>query len=214
MTDNKIILFEEMHKTCSALEKEFDKIPEARVNKLLALSSYINMKHSNDMEVQLMVICTHNSRRSHIGQLWLAAAADYYQIGGIKTYSGGTEQTAFNKSAIKALLGVGFQLISKHDAKTNPTYHMAWKKETTPYLAFSKKYDHAVNPQKDFAAIMVCDEADEACPVVRGCDFRLALPYVDPKRYDGSPQEADKYAECVKQMGREALYVMYTVNNK
>ena len=70
---------------------------------------------------------------------------------------------------------------------------------------FSKLYAHEQNPQQDFAAILVCDEADEACPTVEGASIRIAAPYFDPKAYDGTPLEAAKYAERRDDIGRMML---------
>ena len=50
---------------------------------------------------------------------------------------------------------------------------------------FSKHYGDPANPQQGFAALMVCGEADAACPFVKGAALRVSMPYLDPKIYDG-----------------------------
>ena len=57
----------------------------------------------------LIFVCTHNSRRSHMSQLWAQAAALSQGLD-IKAYSAGTETTAFNPRAVKALKTHGFQI--------------------------------------------------------------------------------------------------------
>jgi hypothetical protein len=157
----------------------------------------------------LVVICTHNSRRSHIGQVWLAVAADYFNLPDIHTFSGGTEATAFNIRAVHAFQKLGFRIEAVGEKNEgNPIYEVAWREQMMPYQAFSKRYEDAPNPQGQFAAIMVCSEADEACPSVFGCDFRLPLPYEDPKKFDGTALEQEKYEERIRQIGREMLFVM------
>ncbi|EDP96903.1 hypothetical protein U8527_01155 [Kordia algicida OT-1] len=159
----------------------------------------------------MIVICTHNSRRSHLGQLWLALAADYYKLPTIETFSGGTEATLFHPNAIAAVKRVGFEVSIEAQAK-NPIYNIQWKANQEPYQAFSKRFEEAPNPTQEFAAIMVCTEADEGCPFVSGTDFRIALPFEDPKAFDGTPQEEEKYDERCRQIGTEMLYVMSKVS--
>ena len=74
------------------------------------LAIYIKETLTTKKEVQLVFICTHNSRRSHMAQIWAQTAAFYYDIRNIHTYSGGTQKTAFNSSAVKALQEVGFKI--------------------------------------------------------------------------------------------------------
>lgn len=205
MKTDKLTLFGQIEMLCQELEQEFDLIPVARKEKLLLLRDYISRKIEANETPQLIVICTHNSRRSHIGQLWLAIAADYFQLPPIHTFSGGTEDTAFNIRAVRAFQEIGFDIKSKEGAE-NPIYEVTWKKGMTPYLAFSKKYDSNPNPKEKFAAIMVCTEADVGCPIVQGCDFRLALPYEDPKAFDDTDLEEEKYIERIRQIGREILF--------
>ena len=193
---------------CQQLEQEFSLIPQERKALLLSLSDYISTKIAQGLVPQIIVICTHNSRRSHIGQLWLAVGAEYYQLPSLKSYSGGTEATAFNIRAVRAFQKIGFNISPEKGSSENPTYVIRWNNQMASSFAFSKKYDAAPNPQQDFAAIMVCSEADGACPVVYGCDFRLALPYDDPKDFDDTPFEAEKYDERVKEIGREILFAL------
>lgn len=197
-----------LQRTCQQLVQQFDQISAERQMQLLLLSSYITRKLKVDETPKLIVICTHNSRRSHIGQLWLAAAADYYNLPTIQTFSGGTEATAFNDRAVKALQKIGFEIVAGTESIENLTYRIRWKDNMKPLLAFSKKYDHKVNPKAKFAAIMVCSEADADCPVVFGADFRLSLPYDDPKAFDETDLEAFKYEERVLQIGREMLFAL------
>ena len=203
--------FKEIITYCESLENEFDVIPFERKEKLLSLADYFSNKIKNGETPKAIVICTHNSRRSHLGQIWLAAGADYYQLPEIQTFSGGTEATAFNPKAVEALVRAGFEITSEDSARSNPTYKVSWMENMVPYPAFSKKYDDEPNPKEKFAAIMVCSEADEDCPYVPGTDFRLSLPYDDPKDFDGTELESQKYDERCRQIGREMLFVLKQV---
>ncbi|MFK7795942.1 MAG: hypothetical protein AB8E82_00710 [Aureispira sp.] len=205
------LLTEKLQQFCQVLEQEFFQISEKRKEKLQELSAYVLQKLSAQETPQVIVICTHNSRRSHMGQLWLAIGADYFDLPTIKTYSGGTEATAFDFRVVEAFRRIGVQIATTELTAINPVYQISWNEHMQPYEAFSKAYPSAPNPTKDFAAVMVCAEADAGCPIVSGCDVRLALPYVDPKAFDDTDREEEAYNERVHQIGREILFVLHQV---
>jgi len=199
-------VFETIIETCNKLEKEFDLITAERKKKLRELSAYIAETYQQKVTPKLIVICTHNSRRSHLGQIWLSLAAAYYQLPSIETYSGGTAATAFYKSGVEALRKIGLQIEAPPTSTSNPIYSISWNEKMKPYHAFSKVFSESPNPTQDFGAILVCNSASEACPIVHGADFRIAIPYVDPKAFDNTELESQKYEERCLQIGREFLY--------
>lgn len=203
-------LFPKITHYCAALLKEQAMIPDRRKLQLNQLSAYITKCYQNKQTPQLIVICTHNSRRSHMGQIWLAIGADYFHLPVFNSYSGGTEATAFNKRAVTALDEVGLEVVEGTNL-ANPVYKLYWSYTMSPYKAFSKKYGDLPNPTTNFGAILVCTEADGGCPIIAGADYRIALPFEDPKAYDETPLETEKYAERCRDIGREMLYVMSRV---
>lgn len=204
---NKISVF------CQTRTQEFNLISEERKAVLRNLSTYIAKKYAAKETPKMTVICTHNSRRSHLGQLWLSVGAAYYNLPKVETFSGGTEATAFNIRAVNAMRKIGFDISANNADAVNPDYQIKWSAEMNAYHAFSKKYETAPNPSQDFAAIMVCTSADEGCPIVAGCDFRLSLPFDDPKAFDDTDLEAAKYTERAEQIAREMLFVMQEVKS-
>lgn len=214
MTTTTSPLFDELLSYTKELEQNFDSIPEERKSKLISLSEYLSGKWNSNQTPKAIIICTHNSRRSHLGQLWLAVGADYYGLPEIETFSGGTEATAFHPNAVNAVRRAGFKVEAKDSTTSNPIYQISWKENMDAYNAFSTRFDEAPNPTKEFAAIMVCSEADQGCPFVPGTDFRLALPFDDPKAFDGTDVQDDKYDERCKQIGTEMLFVMSNVDLK
>jgi arsenate reductase len=192
------------------LVQEFNTIPAPRKVLLAELTQFIQKQVSIGQPVYLNFICTHNSRRSHIAQLWAQAAAHYYQVPHVACFSGGTEATAFNPRAVKAMEVVGFsiEVVKPGD---NPVYAARFADDVEPVQAFSKKYDDPFNPTKNFAAIMTCSHADENCPLVIGAAARVALTYNDPKDFDGTAQEEATYTERVHEIGREILYAFSKV---
>lgn len=192
-----------------ALQKEEDQISADRKTKLVQLSEYIVKQLEKGVPVRLNFICTHNSRRSHLGQIWAAVAADYFGIKEIQTFSGGTEATAFNPRAVAALQRIGFKIDST--GSENPRYELSYSDTEPPIIAWSKTFDDASNPKQGFAAIMTCSDADENCPFIPGADFRIPLTYRDPKEADGTPEEAARYDERARQIGRELIWMMALV---
>jgi len=190
---------------------QFDLIPEERKAILQRISDYINEKQEQNKPINLVYICTHNSRRSHLGQIWAKAAAGYYSIDKVNTYSGGTEATAFNINAINALRRIGFTIRKTTDSE-NPVYHVYHNDGDEPSVCFSKTYDNAHNPGSAFAAIMTCSDAEENCPFIPGVELRVGTTYDDPKEFDNTPLQDEKYDERCRQIALETLYAFSLVN--
>lgn len=185
---------------------EFDQIPGNRKKDLSKVADYINEHLAGNDPAKLTFICTHNSRRSHMGQIWAQTAAYYFGIEGIRTFSGGTEATAFNPNAVKAMADAGFEIISDGNPD-NPVYNVRFANDREPMQVFSKTYDDEINPREDFCAIMTCSDADENCPFIPGATLRILITYEDPKAYDNTPDEAKAYAERCYQIGIEMFYI-------
>ncbi|WP_343670840.1 protein-tyrosine-phosphatase [Chitinophaga sp.] len=192
------------------VEKDFDLIAPERRTELQKIADGVRLLLHEKGQAALIYICTHNSRRSHMGQLWAMAAATYYNIKGISSYSGGTEITAFNPNAIKALQEAGFE-IGQPAAAANPHYNIVYAEGAPAVIAFSKKYMDAPNPTSNFIAVMTCSHADDNCPFVTGASLKVATPYEDPKAGDGKPEQEQVYRERCRQIATEVLYSFYLV---
>jgi protein-tyrosine phosphatase/arsenate reductase len=199
-------MFQSIKTYCDSLVKEFDKIPTERKEVLEKITQYIAKKTLLNKTINLIYICTHNSRRSHFGQIWAKVASEHYQIKNVHAFSGGTEATAFNSNAINALKRVGFVIISETHKK-NPVYQVSFDEIEKPIECFSKVYDDPKNPQEEFAAIMTCSDAEENCPFIPGVELRIATTYDDPKAFDNTPLQDTKYDERCRQIALETLYV-------
>lgn len=209
MRTTNISFYPELATYIDGLIQEAGQIPLERQDLLGRLAGYIRKKKDLGEAVKLTFICTHNSRRSHISQIWATTAAAWYGLDSITTYSGGTEATAFNPRAVSAMERAGFQI--EDPGGDNPHYQVRFSEEASPVECFSKTFDDPFNPEKGFAAIMTCSDADENCPFIPGVDLRLPLTYDDPKEADGTPQESARYEERVRQIGREIFYAMQKV---
>lgn len=191
----------------------WSQIPAPRIELLSQLSSYIQQKAQEGKPVLTNTICTHNSRRSHLGQVWIQTMAHHFGIPGVRAFSGGTEATACHPHTIAALRAQGFDI--EQGEGENPIYRVRYADGAEDVLeCWSKKYDDAANPKSEFAAIMVCGSADGACPIVFGADLRLACTYVDPKVSDGTELQSQTYEERSLQIASEMAWVMQDVARK
>jgi len=204
------LLLPSLQKQVEQLVNQFNLIDTNRQQLLLSMANYIQSKINQQQAIQLNFICTHNSRRSHISQLWAQAAAHYYQIPNVFCFSGGTEATAFNPRAVLAMQNAGFA-IEASNKTNNPIYDVKFANDAMALQVFSKKYDDAVNPVNSFAAVMTCSHADENCPFIPGAEKRFALTYDDPKAFDDTSLEKEKYKERVEQIGREILFIFSNI---
>ncbi|TLF45796.1 arsenate-mycothiol transferase ArsC [Maribacter aurantiacus] len=177
---------------------------------LQSLIDYIQEKRDEDEPINLNFVCTHNSRRSHLSQIWAQTLAAYFDIPKVACYSGGTEATALFPKVLDTLEGAGFR-ISKLSEGGNPVYAIKYGANSLPIIGFSKTYDHAFNPESNFAAIMTCGHADENCPYIPGAEKRIPMTFDDPKAFDGTNLQSQKYMERSLEIAAQLYYVFSKV---
>ena len=185
------------------------KMPVSEERKLILqpLVDYIQKKAEADERINLNFICTHNSRRSHLSQIWAQVMAEYFNIRNVYCYSGGTEATAMFPKVAETLQTQGFH-IQKLSDNGNPVYAVKYSENTHPVICFSKKFDDAFNPDSGFAAVMTCSNADEGCPFIAGAEKRVAVKFEDPKSSDGTHEMDRTYYERSLEIAAEMYYVM------
>jgi len=210
MTTTKPTLFSEIGNLIKELNPE--TISSERKTILQPLTDFIQSKVSGNQEIRINFICTHNSRRSHLSQVWAQTMANYFNIKNVFCYSGGTEATALFPMVAETLQNSGFQIntISKND---NPVYSIKYTDNEHPIIGFSKKLDDDFNPKSEFAAIMTCSQADGGCPFIAGAEKRIPITFEDPKVFDNTPQQAEKYNERNLQIATEMFYVFSQINS-
>lgn len=210
MKSNHPPLFSRIEQTIQLLKPE--SILEERKAILQPLSDFIQSKASSNQDIRLNFICTHNSRRSHLSQVWAQTLAYYFKIKNVTCYSGGTEATALFPMAAKTLQLAGFE-INTLSTGDNPVYSIKYSANEHPIIGYSKTFDDDFNPSTGFAAIMTCDSANEACPMVMGAVKRIPITFEDPKAFDNTPQQAEKYSERSLQIATELYYVFSKIQS-
>lgn len=181
-------------------------ISEERKAVLQPLVDLIQLKVNNGQEINLNFICTHNSRRSHLAQVWAKVASAYYHIPNVHCYSGGTAETALFPKVAETLAKQGFSVF-KISESDNPVYAIKYSKNALPVIGFSKKYDSPFNPVSAFTAIMTCSQADGGCPFIAGAEKRIPITFEDPKISDDTAEQEKVYAERSLQIATEMFYV-------
>jgi arsenate reductase len=184
-------------------------ISDERKTLLLKISDAIAKEHILNKEVNLNFICTHNSRRSQLGQVWGFYAAHYFKLN-INAFSGGTEVTAFYRNTVKTLQKVGFEFQLTDFSHQNPTYQISFKGTNKAVLGFSKLYSNPLN-KEPFMAITTCNNADVNCPFIPTASHRFHLPFVDPKHADGSDIQEETYLQTSQQIAGEIYFIFSEV---
>lgn len=202
------------------LTTQYDMIEEAHRKRAEELIAWVVDRYRSGKHVGVVTVCTGNTRRSMLSATMGNVAAAYHGLPEVRFYSGGTTPDAINSRTIATLKEIGLEIepTGKEAARgkqgrANPVYRVTWGKglETRE---FSKVYTDAQNPQSDFAALLVCGEADTACPTVAGASARIPLPYLDPKSFDGAAFESAKYAERRDDIGRFMLSAFMQVRRR
>lgn len=210
MPSNQNKIFQDLENVIAEFKPE--TISKERKIILQELIEFIQTKVTHDQEIRINFICTHNSRRSHLSQVWAQTLAYHFGIKNVFCYSGGTESTALFPMVSETLKKSGFK-VQKLSTEANPLYSIKYAENEHPIIGFSKKMDDAFNPKSQFAAIMTCDSANEACPIVQGAEKRIPITYEDPKAFDSTPIQLEKYMERSQQIGTELFYVFSQINS-
>ena len=197
------MLFKKIEHQISGLDET--SVSTARKNTLQLLIDYIQSKVDSKQDIYLNFICTHNSRRSHLSQVWAQVLAHYFNIKNVFCYSGGTEATALFPMAAKTLENTGFDIQTIADG-SNPIYAIKYSDNEHPIIGYSKKFDIDFNPRSDFAAILTCSSADQDCPFIAGAEVRIPITFEDPKAFDHTPQQTKKYQERSLQIATDLKY--------
>jgi arsenate reductase len=198
------------------LSKTIEQLPlqnisEGRKTILQPLIDFIQQKVNDRQDININFICTHNSRRSHLSQVWAQAASAHFNIPNVYCYSGGTEETALFPKVAETLINQGFSIF-KISESNNPVYAIKYGYNALPVIGFSKKYDNPFNPVSTFAAIMTCSQADAGCPLIAGAEKRIPITFEDPKISDNTPEQSQVYAERSLQIATEMFYVFSKIS--
>lgn len=202
-------MYQTLSKTIEQLQLQ--NISEERKATLQPLIDFVQQKTNSKEQISINFICTHNSRRSHLAQIWAQVAAAHFNIPNVNCYSGGTEETALFPKVAETLTNQGFTIFQITETN-NPIYAIKYSDNALPVIGFSKKHDSPFNPVSTFAAIMTCSQADGGCPFIGGAEKRIPITFEDPKISDNTPEQSKIYAERSLQIATEMFYVFSQIS--
>lgn len=107
--------------------------------------------------MRVLILCTHNSARSQMGEALLRAAAQQANLN-IDVHSAGTEATFVKEPAKVVISELGLSL-ENHTSKTLED------------LPDKRNFDYVIT---------VCDSAAESCPIYPDKTERRHYPFTDP----------------------------------
>ena len=202
-------MYQTLSKTIEQLQLQ--NISEERKATLQPLIDFVQQKTTGKEQININFICTHNSRRSHLSQIWAQVAATHFNLPNVNCYSGGTEETALFSKVAETLTNQGFSIFKIADTN-NPVYAIKYSDNALPVIGFSKKYDSPFNPVSAFSAIMTCSQADGGCPFIAGAEKRIPITFEDPKISDNTQEQSKVYADRSLQIATEMFYVFSKIN--
>ncbi len=204
----------ELIATVARLHHRVDTIVPARRAVLTELARFVAAARRAGEKAHLLSVCTHNSGRSVLGEVWWSAAAAWFGLHDtVVSLSGGTHATAINPRVLHALVRAGFEVRepsadAPEGSPGNPVYTVSHAEGLPALRLWSKRFVDLALPAGRLAAVMNCSEADAACPVVPGAALRVSLPYADPRAADDAPDEREIYDARCDQVGTECLFAM------
>lgn len=181
-------------------------LSEERKDLLLQIADTFVDEYLDREKLNLNFICTHNSRRSQLAQVWCFYAIEYFKLKNIFSFSGGTETTAFHRNTVKTLQQAGFEFNVEDFSHQNPKYLVSFKGCKNPLMAFSKTFDNPINDYP-YIALTTCDSADKNCPFIPDAIYRFHLPYTDPKISDTSENTKETYLAVNKLIAGEMYFL-------
>ena len=186
--------------------KEFRKIPEDRRYRLNEIVYFLEEQKVENDPWQLLFISTNQSSVSQMAQVWSKAAAYYFGFTNFESFSAGLDPRTISVKMITSLEKAGF-IVYKNNVDGVDVYRIKYSYNLDPIVSFPKKINHVRNPNQDFMAVFVEENADMNVQNIKGTYNRLLLTYDDPVGYEGSEQEQVMYEESCKKVAVEMFYV-------
>lgn len=187
-----------------------NEIKPKRMEKLDVIARMIKKDVQHKGLANVVFVCTHNSRRSQFAEVALSLCLRELNMEQIETYSCGTEETRIAQPVVDLLKTYDMEVSEEVD-KENPIVSLdyeGWSKKL-----FSKTYEYKGFEDKEFVAVMVCDDAAENCPFVPRFVNRIPHSYIDPKRADGTDLQEKRYSQTFSLILQEMMYLALKIED-
>tara|TARA_B100001079_G_scaffold142196_1_gene121790 strand:+ start:344 stop:916 length:573 start_codon:yes stop_codon:yes gene_type:complete len=147
----------------------------------------------------IVFLCTHNSRRSQLCQVWGSILSKIYNID-LKFNSAGTEKTEVHKTIFYCFSNVGIEI------KDSKIFYGDLS------LSLHSKVLEEIQSDK-FISIMTCSDAEKSCPSDSRSIRNISMIYQDPKIFDDTEKEREEYSKTSKLIAEELNYIIKNLVN-
>ena len=176
---------------------EFGLVETDRRLRLDAIASYVRSKVRQQRAASLLFLGRHNSRRSHLAQVWAQTVAAWCEVGVVISYSAGVQPTRLAPAAVDALRRAGFVVDLGQDPSTAK---VSFRADAPPMICYAKDYEALQVPQRNWCAVSVDAGVAAGFPALDEAEERVVLPLEDP----------DDDALCAR-VARDLLYAFTQV---
>ncbi|MBC8111544.1 MAG: hypothetical protein H7Y04_10830, partial [Verrucomicrobia bacterium] len=182
-------------------------IPSYRRLILHDIATYVINNFLENQFSNLLFVCTHNSRRSQLCQVWGQIAAFHYDLPLVKCFSGGLETENVSEKILQTLEHAGFHVDNPETQNVyNPQHKVYYSTEFDYISLFSKPYNDAGNPKNNFCTVMNCTPSGEKYQQIDGSKLNVSLIYQNPKDNDDKPDETQVYKQISYKVSLEMFY--------
>jgi len=158
------------------------------------------LKSSINTYKKIVFICTHNSRRSQLCEVWGSILSKRFNLD-LFFYSAGTKKTEVYTEVIKSLQRAGLEIDMEGKIKLMHNQ----------IELHSKTLDEI--KEDEFIAMMTCSDAEKNCPVDQRSKKNIILFYDDPKKYDRTIHESNEYDKTCRLIASELNAIFKTLVN-
>ena len=136
--------------TVESMADDTVDIAQVRQSELNEVALWVADMLVDSGHVDLTFICTHNSRRSHLAQVWAQVGAKFQ---GCRAYAHSAEarkRPHATHARLRRCVRAGFQVAVQDTVRgtSNPTYGVSMGKDVAGMACFSKTYTDEANPQQ------------------------------------------------------------------
>ena len=109
-SESRTRLFAPLREHAERLSSSFEGMTPQHREAGETLARWIAANYRPGSPLNVIVVCTGNSRRSILGSSMGNLAAAYHGLPEIRFHSGGTDPTAFNPRTVSTLRAIGFEI--------------------------------------------------------------------------------------------------------
>ena len=170
---------------------------QKRKKRLDNIASVINENLNKTRSI--VFLCTHNSRRSQICEVWGKVFAEIYRKK-ININSAGAFKTVVHSQVYESIVKCGLIVNNKKEIFFD-------KKK---FKLNSKTTDSIT--MKNFIAVMTCSDTEKSCPHDSRSVRNIKMFFNDPRIYDETDKMSREYLKTTTYIAEELNYIFKNIN--